>query len=730
MTHFISEALVRALGWTLVHSLWQGALAALVLLLLLPRLQTARQRYWVAYSALSAVFVAAVVTFIVTFPAPGEVVYEPVDAVGETEEAGGFFTAGPVFETSAWALANTWLEENYPLIVAFWLLGFSFFLLRLAGGLWYVNRLSTRGVSGVGSEWEARTALLAQRLGMNRAVRLLESALVHTPVAIGWLKPVILLPIGLVNCLSPAEVEAVLAHELAHIARRDWLFNLLQAFIETLFYYHPAVWWMSHAIRRERENCCDDAALAATGNRLAFAKALVQVQEMAKPVPMLALGMSGSRRPLLLERVRRVLNQPQQKSHIMEKFTATAILLVLLALVGLRANNTPSLTAAFAQMSEFPAVLFGAGEEDDQIENDSIPKPKSTRKIIREDDKQRVEAEYRDGRLARLNIDGKEIPESEFDQHRDLTRELQREMRAPLAPLPLLPPLPPGADPAGIWIAPPAEPGYAQGWNIPNPPSPPTPPRISTTKDADGNTIIVLERDGDPTEIRVKDGEVWMNGEKLKEGEKLDLPGFENGFFYWNGDDGQSFQFSPGEFHFEGLEGLRDWDELSDEEKASLEADLAQMREDAEQMQLDQKEMMREQKRMNKEEQKRLKEEMKEYEKQWAEDRKNWEKEQKEWAKEQENWAKEQAQWAVEQQQWAKEQARNDAFAQSMKEELQRDGLVSDTRNFKLKLSEKEFKVNGTKQSDELHRKYLDLYRRKTGKELGPNGSFQWSESE
>jgi beta-lactamase regulating signal transducer with metallopeptidase domain len=198
----------------------------------------------------------------------------------------------------------------------------------------------------------------------------------------GWLKPVILLPIGFVNHLSFAEVEAVLAHELAHIARRDWIFNLLQAFVESLFYYHPAVWWISQVVRRERENACDDVALAATGNPLAFARALVQVQEMAAPIPALALALSGKRRRPLLERVRRILNQaPQQQHQVMEKITATVILLALLALVGLRANSVPSIEAAFAQIADIPANLFGGENDADPIESDSLPKPKSTRSI-------------------------------------------------------------------------------------------------------------------------------------------------------------------------------------------------------------------------------------------------------------------------------------------------------------------------------------------------------------
>ncbi len=709
---FTSDAFVRALGWTLIHSLWQGALAALVLLILLPRLQTARQRYWVVYGSLMAVFVAALVTF-------GWVYQPPTDIpagqffTGTEQLPGQYFLDSFSVEPAFWQKISGWLEANYPLIVAVWLLGFGFFLLRLAGGLWYVHRLSKRGVFPVESFWEEKMTALAARLGMSRPVRLLESALVHAPVTIGWLKPVVLMPVGLINRLSPAEVEAVLAHELAHIARQDWLFNLLQAFVETVFYYHPAIWWMSQIIGNERENCCDDDALAATGNRIAFAKALVQVQEMAKPA--LALGLNGTSRPLLLERVRRILNQPQQKSQIMEKFTATAILLALLTLVGIRANNAPSLTAAFAQMTEYPSVLFGFQDDSDEnkIVNDSLPKPKSTRKITREDDNQRVEAEYENEKLTRLNIDGKEIPASEFDQYRDLTNELRRDLRAPIAPMPPMPP--------GIFFFPSGTPAPSFP---PAPPVPPVPTHIVTEVDGDGSTIIRLQRDGEPVEIKVRGGDVWVNGDKVEEGEAIDLPGFsfdsENGNFLFENMEGTGFHFAPEAFHFEGLEGLEG---LSEEDRERWAEEAARLREEADRLSQEHREMLKEHQRMTKEERKQHEKEMKEY-------RKEWEKEQKEWAKEQEKWAKEQAEYARKQGREARElAASSQKFGKELKDELQRDGLISDPSDFQFQLSNKELKINGVKQSEALHRKYLEFYQSKTGKDLGKNGNFYWTES-
>ena len=123
----------------------------------------------------------------------------------------------------------------------------------------------------------------------------LESTLVEVPMVIGWLRPVILLPVAATTGLSSEQLEAILAHELAHVARRDYLVNLLQSVVETLLFYHPAVWWVSNQIRVEREHCCDDIAVAVSGNVLVYARALTELEELRgrSPAPSLALGGDG-----------------------------------------------------------------------------------------------------------------------------------------------------------------------------------------------------------------------------------------------------------------------------------------------------------------------------------------------------------------------------------------------------------------------------------------------------
>lgn len=694
--HFSSD-LVRALGWTLVHSLWQGGAIALLFLFLSPRLRTARQRYRVAYGGLMMLLIAALATFVVIAPPSASNASAQVFSKNG-EPVVQYFSESPWVEPGFWTNISTWLEIQYPLIVTLWLLGLGFFLLRLAGGIYGVHLLRRRATQAAEAHWSERLNALAARLGLTRRVELLESALVRVPLTLGWLKPLILLPVGLVNQLAPAEVEAILAHELAHVVRRDWLLNLVQAVVETLFYFHPAVWWLSAVARAERENCCDDLAVTLTGDRLAYAKALVRIGEMARSAPSapaLALAAAGStplsrRRSPLLARIQRILNQQHKKSQLMEKFMATTLLVALIALWGLRSevSGAPLATTLGEIVAAPLAWLADAPEQQPSlaqaapIENDSVPKGRKThqtQRIVQEEDGRRIEMELQDGQLTRLNIDGTEVPPADFARHQALTEEL-------MLSVPPTPPVPPTP---GAWTMPPM-PAMA-----PIPPMPPTPPPslIVTEKDAQGNTIIRLDRAGTPTEITVKDGEVWIDGRKAEPGQPLELPGGAPVFF-----------FPP---------------EVEPTPEALAEMRAAQLAALAEQ-------------------QKMMEKDMKRQEKEWQRQQKSWTKEQKrqmEQARQEIRQSQEQLRRTEREmrrsgeearraeraaQQASVEHRRSEGFSAAMKTELQRDGLLPDPHNYSVQLNHKELVVNGQKQSGALHRKYLEIYQAKTGQAVGP----------
>lgn len=316
----LQEPLAQAIGWALLHFVWQGALVGALAAAALAALRRsdADVRYTVAAIALAVMGTLPIVTAVQTYNAAvAERTSLPV-ASGAVVEAAT--TAMPAVmaqaempsvtavpdQASVWSTiaALRSVEPWIPAMVASWLAGVAVLTLRLFTGWIWVQRMKSHGASSARRELQLAVARLSKRLHIYRPVRLLESSRVDVPTVIGWLKPVILLPVSALAGLSQAQVEAILAHELAHIRRHDYLVNLLQALLETLLFYHPAVWWLSGRIRAERENCCDDLAVSLCGDRVAYARALADLEELRGSPAHLAMAATGGH---LLTRVRRLL---------------------------------------------------------------------------------------------------------------------------------------------------------------------------------------------------------------------------------------------------------------------------------------------------------------------------------------------------------------------------------------------------------------------------------------
>src|SRR5947207_5143030 len=282
---------IDTLGWALVHSLWQDALAAagLASLLTLVPARAARVRYALAALTLAVMLTLPLATAL------------RLDAASDA--------AMPALA----AAALTWLvdriraglEPTLPWIVALWLGGVLVMSARLASGWATTRRLATAGTRPVSEAWRQALARLARQLRVSRPVRLLASALIEVPAVIGWWRPVVLIPVSvLAGCgLTPLQLDALLAHELAHVRRHDYLVNLLQTVVETLLFYHPAVWWVSTRVREAREHCCDDLAVVACGDARVYATALLGMEQL-RGAPTLAVAASGGS---LVGRVRRLL---------------------------------------------------------------------------------------------------------------------------------------------------------------------------------------------------------------------------------------------------------------------------------------------------------------------------------------------------------------------------------------------------------------------------------------
>jgi bla regulator protein blaR1 len=342
LNNILSERLIDAVGWTLFHSLWQGALAALgfALVLGLMRRHSARARYFAGVAALMVVLVISVVTFVDVYSASGKVITEPGRAVaslpaviqGNTAESVALKSNGAlggVFSSAVPAFFRTYFQKHFPLMVTIWLLGVMFLVFRLMGGFLYNQRIKAYRSKPLSKSWQERLENLRGKTSLRSPVRLLESALVKVPMTIGFFKPVILVPLGLVSGLPADQVEALLAHELAHILRKDYLVNMLQSFVDILFFYHPGVRWISGTVRSEREHCCDDIAVTITGGSLNVARALTNIQGFVFPTATAQPAMAAiGAKPRLLERVNRLINPRKAVSTISEGLTGALLLTI------------------------------------------------------------------------------------------------------------------------------------------------------------------------------------------------------------------------------------------------------------------------------------------------------------------------------------------------------------------------------------------------------------------
>ncbi|MBA7479039.1 Type 3 secretion system secretin [subsurface metagenome] len=346
LENILSQEIVQKLGWTLLHFVWQAAVVALLLAILLKvmRKSTANLRYIIACLALTLIVLLPVITIqLVPVSVPqsaGHIEPAPAPAVLSIEEmpaAETIVLEEPMqLESVAPISADSWkqrtietLEPALPYIVSGWLLGVFGLSLWHLGGWAQLQRLKRRMVKQVDDALHNTLKVLAQRLRVNRTVQLMESALVQIPTVVGWLRPVILLPASALTGLSSEQLEAILAHELAHIKRYDYLVNILQTVVEILGFYHPAVWWVSHKIRAERENCCDDLAVSISGDRVCYARALTSMEEIRAGHGQLAVAATGGN---LLGRIRRLVGKDAAEKTSFTWIPAVTVILLIIAL--------------------------------------------------------------------------------------------------------------------------------------------------------------------------------------------------------------------------------------------------------------------------------------------------------------------------------------------------------------------------------------------------------------
>jgi beta-lactamase regulating signal transducer with metallopeptidase domain len=307
--------------------------------------------------------------------------------------------------------------QNIQWITMIWGIGMLFFAVKILLGIHFTNSLNSasRRIE-VPWVWKMLNQL-KEKAHLSKYVDLRESLKIKNPSVIGFFKPCIYFPIGLINNLSPQEAEAILAHELAHIIRNDFAINIMQSIIETFFYFHPAVWWISANIRNERENACDDLAIDIVGDKIQYAKSLLLLQKWESNTEAgFAMSFSSKATPLF-ERMKRILNQPKNKHEMKQKIFASLILMS--SIIWISATEAPKTESTTD--SEFTELLAFVPETQKSLDllvsaSDTIPQKISEGKS--------TIVELKDGKIKRLNIDGVEIPEEEFEEYEQLNDKM------------------------------------------------------------------------------------------------------------------------------------------------------------------------------------------------------------------------------------------------------------------------------------------------------------------
>ena len=429
LDNLIPENLIDAFGWMIIHSVWQGALVALLLsiALLMLNKRSARIRYIASVGALLFFAAIAIRTFAEYYQAPestkdnitqqqvtAEKIAKPTitDAnVEEIEQAGFIASISEEFKN--------YFKTNLPLIVTLYLLGVLFLTLKLTGGFLYSQRIKKYRTQKADSKFIKIVSDFSERLQIKQKVKLVESAFVKVPVTLGYLKPVILFPIGTLTGLSWEQVETIIAHELAHIKRADYIINLFQSMLEVVFFYHPAIWWISSIIREERENVCDDLALEVSNQPAELARALVFISQFDNGTTSFAMSAIGNKNKLL-RRIKRMMGENKQKTFRGRAYAASLMLLAVMSLGAIACSTANG--ESFHQDKRTLVYEEKSNGDSRYINTDRLNEDEKTYIFYKRyrGEKSKWEVTIEGDRVTELYKDGDLVPNSELYKYEDM----------------------------------------------------------------------------------------------------------------------------------------------------------------------------------------------------------------------------------------------------------------------------------------------------------------------
>lgn len=426
----LSAQFMQTIGLSLLHSLWQSALLALLVFLLLRwmRNSSSNQRYLVGVIGMFVMFCLPIVTFFrqkSLYVADIQTDSQNVDFALLDKT---ILTAQSTESTND--LINqfgSYIGQNAGLFTIFWITGVALMLIRFSGGIWLTYRLKQKGRIACPEHWQQRLIIICNQLGINRKVRIFESMKITMPMVIGYIKPVILIPAGTLAQMPYDQIEMVLLHELAHIRRADYLVNIFQSLVEILLFFNPFVWWITAVIRHERENCCDDLALRLNQQPGSLAKALVNLSEI-KLNQSFTSNLLYFNKINTMKRIERMFHQDHRRPATREKLIVSLLAFVFVVII-----STDALLAKVSDRENETKEVNMFTTSEYLIPVSDTLKKSGNKEVI---EKRDVSIEMKDGKIVKAVVNGKEVPPEEFlkmekemgEQHHPNSKQIEKEV--------------------------------------------------------------------------------------------------------------------------------------------------------------------------------------------------------------------------------------------------------------------------------------------------------------
>ncbi len=667
------EEFIKAIGWTIFHSLWQGAITSILLagMLLLTRTSNSRLRYILSAAALFFMFGISIITFTQVYTSSTHVFSGLMDAsIGTSNSIGTTnLTVQSVINSNPDLIetVTSYFAKQMPLIVTLWFFGFLVFSFRFVGGVVHVQNLRRDGIKTLDDFWIYRLRELSEKFGLNKLVQIFESSKVKVPATIGYIKPVILLPLGMISGLPQDQVEAIIIHELAHIKRYDFLINLFQAFIETLFFYHPVIWWISSTMKNERENRCDDLTLELCGGSLIYFKALYNLQQICSAETDFVLAAIGKKNQLF-RRINR-MNSNKKNTSYGFKFAAFAVLLTIIAAVSIYSTSSARDIPHNNSKGTFvnPINSFGEISSIASVTDTlSMKKGKHTLKFYDKEngEKKKFKAKLDNGKLEELSIDGDKVDAKDLSKYEGKVYQRLDDYEA-------------GMEEYNKGIE-----KYKESMEE---------YRKSMKSYREKMKDFRVHRDSDFNAPDIDLSELKDLAKEIRENVRVHIPRIPKVHIppihippvhIRNWDDDDDFEFDNEEFR----EGMKEWKENFKKEMENWKVDMKDFKFDME----------------------------------------KFNKEMKNNGPGSEAFKKSMEDLKVNMGNLKVEMKKLKGFINDTKEELVKDKLMNDGDDLDdFTLSKDEMKVDGKKVSAELHRKYLELYKKHFGKELTGDKKFR-----